>query len=280
MPAGAQVVAGSNLPRLLRAPLVQEALAQLHPDAAAARARLEDSARRCGLDPGADLERLVVALYSADEDDFLAVAQGRIDENKLTTCLDDFLASKRQAVRRTRIAGHPAHGSSGEHRAWFVSPAPGHLLVARREQWLQRALTAATPRLASAHDAIGALRGRLAEDRALWGIGLVPADSALAHSLVVFGTARPMTAIYGFVDVDVRVTAELSLVMHSAADARQLVELASARLGLLAPMLALHGLTGVARQLRLSTEGTVARASLTLSRDELIALLRATTRPR
>jgi hypothetical protein len=251
----------------------------------------------CRLDPGADLESLIIAIKAgppaaapsktAEEpavepavEPALMVATGRFVEADLASCVGQRMAADGGGLTARRVEGRAVYHASGHasgHAAgpagrddsvWFTISGPRTLLVATSSDWLAKALgrgdkIAAAPTWA-------ALLKNVDLKADLWAVGQL--DQRVGAGLVELGAGAlksPPGSLFVQADLSAGVRFLLGAVMTSAGDANALVSLIKSQLAWGALAVQRYGLGPLVSKLGVDSEDKTVYLRMTLSEDEV-----------
>lgn len=274
LPAGASLVVGADVARLLTFPPARELLASLPGGGAAVYRAVEGAAADCGFDL-ADLGEVVLASFGPENPNALALAAGRFDEDTVARCMQTLLALRGGSVREEVVGGHRALTSArASDNAWVAVPGPRLLVVAGTRAWLARTLADATPRFPADRTPLSRLLAYLPRERAAFAAGEIAPDSEPARlARGVAGAA--MAGFYAWVAIGDALSVEVGAVLETPEGATRALRFLRTYVDESKAELEALGLLAYASRIELSAEGPVARARLALDRGEVERLVAA-----
>ncbi len=229
IPATATVVIGVDVERLRSATLAARAVARLFARDPALQKRVAAITGPCKIDLGADVSAVLIAMRRLDES--LLVATGAFEKVSLARCVSEAMSASGGTLATKQIGGRPAYHATGKSRGvWFARGGPRTLLVSSSETWLAAALgKAAGPRQ------IQPILDRVKRDAPAWVAAAVPTD--IADGLVKTSGAslgHGPASLFGELRLEAGLSARVGLEMSSPEDAKLLVSLVEAQLGVVA----------------------------------------------
>jgi hypothetical protein len=276
LPADVRVVVGANVPALAASPLVKDAFARMLGRDQAMAARLGELQTRCKLDPGKDLESVLVGLLgSTSSRDVVLVAKGKLDETAIVACVEATLTEKGGKLEKKTdgaLSVYVAHNPQGSGDIAFGFGAPGVILLADSEELLHTARDAASPKLKSNKDFV-AMLAETDTRAALWGVGLVAPDVGRGIVDAASGKVKkPAQAMWGSVDLSTGLALELVVKMDADADAKGLAEVVQKQLGQYAIVAQAYALGPIVNKIKTETRGPLFVVTLALDAGELAKL--------
>jgi hypothetical protein len=271
LPADVRVVVGANVPRLRDAGLVKRAFEQMLRRDPTLAARLAELETRCKLDPAKDLDSVIVGLAGTTAArDVVMVAKGRFDEAAITACVDASLKERGGSLEKKQQGGmtlYLAKGTVSGEPVAFTFGAPDTIILADSEALLLRARDPAQPKVKT-DQAMMALVGRTDTRAGLWGAGKMAPE--VGQGLVAAaGVKAPAAALWGHVDLQKGLSAELALEMGSAEDAKTLVDVVSKQLASYAVVAQAYALGPVVAKIHAEAKDKVFVVTLALDAGEV-----------
>jgi hypothetical protein len=274
MPASVDQVIGLEVPRLASSPLVERALASLLAGAPDLARDLDALMAGCKLDVGRDVRRMWLGMDRAAEDRALLVVEGKLTEGQLSACVGQALVPGGGRLTGARVGGRTHfHVDQAEGRpdVWFAAVGDGVVVVASTAELLAEAAGDGPKLLASSE--MAALVERAGTGHALWFAGSVPPEIGQGVGRVSGGAIGAPRAMFGHLDLDGPLDAELAVVMASADDATRGVSTIKSQLAGYALVAQAAGLGRLVNQIGAEAEGDTLFLRLKLSEEEVRALV-------
>lgn len=276
VPASAEVVIGADVRKLAQSRLVELAVQQMYRRDPGLETRIDALRTDCGIDPGRDIERLVIGMGPAP-DQVVLIAAGGFEDSAVATCLNKIAAAGGGSVNAQSVDGRVIYKvDNGETVVWLAVGAGGVLAVSPSEAFLRDALGGGG-KVWNA-PAMTSFLTRVDRSRTLWAAGLIPGRTGAGLVEVTSGAVKaPPVAVFGTLELDSGMSAELGLVMASADDATTASSRAVIELALGASVAQRYGLGRLVSKVKASAEGEILMISADLTMQDLNDLLAGAT---
>lgn len=274
MPASVDQVIGLDVARLARSPLVERAVGVLlagEPDLAR---DLDALTSGCNISIERDIRRLWLGMDRDGGGRAMLVVDGDLTEGQLGACVGRAIGASGGRLTGERVAGrthyHVVQGG-GRPEVWFAVVGKGVVVVASTGELLAEA-AGDGPKVTSAAD-LNALVERAGTGHAVWFAGSVPPEVGQGLGTVSGGALAAPRAMYGHVDLDGPLDAELGVVLGSAKEAADGASLVKGQLGTLALVAQARGLGRLVNQVAAEAQGDTLVLRLALPEDDVRTLV-------
>lgn len=272
VPAEVRAVVGINVEAIAEAWLVERAVEQMFLRDPGLAARVDALITACRFDPARDLRGLTLALGAgAHAEQAVMVATGRFSEPEVVACVRSSLAEDGGSLTESEVEGRRFYNASARSdradSVWFTFGDPSTLVAATSSEWLAQAVGKGDKVLS--RQPMASWIERADPKAGIWAAGAL--DERTGHELValVGGLVSPPRALLGHLHLKDGVSLSLSAVTASAEDAKALVALTNAQLGVGALALQRYGLGPVVSKLTVSAEGDTLHLRFALTEEEL-----------
>ncbi len=273
VPASVRVVLGIDVEAISGSWLVKRAVEQMFARDPGLEARIAQLVDTCGVDPGADLRHLIIALGSGPaEGEALMVATGVFSESQISSCIEKSMAADGGSLTTSQVGGRTIYHASGRDdrvdSLWLAFGDMSTLVAATSQPVLELALGDG-PKVGQAEPMASWIK-RASEQASVWAAGEV--DSQIGADLVALTGGQisaPPKALYGHIWLKNGLSFQLAAVTASPDDAQVLMTQATAQLRVGALALQRYGLGPVVSKLEASADGDLMQLRFHLTEDEL-----------
>ncbi len=281
VPASAEAVVGADVPRLMASPVLARAAEQLLLRDATLAEKWSVVQDACKIDPGKQLKRLMFAIGphmttpQPGTGPVIMVAVGNIPEASLQECIGKIVGKGAGSITGKPLDGRTLYvAKDGNRVMYFAYGRPDTVVLGSNEQYVTQAL--GTGQKAPDNPALAKWLALVDQNAPLWAVGTV--DPALRDGLVKFTdgkVAHGPVAYYATASFTDGIKLELSAVMPTADDAKQLESYANTELALWVAAAQLKSLGSVVAKLQIVDEKEVLHFRIALTTDDLNQLLSA-----
>jgi hypothetical protein len=278
VPKEADIVVMANLTRM-RNTEIWRRLQDLRDSDAKSKKEYDDFVTRCQLDPMKDIDSVFLAFpKTGGAKDFAVLMRGKFDEDKLVACAKEQAQKDGSQLSTSEYNGKKLYSDSKKQEAWATF-LDKHTVAVGSQTWLKKVVdSAAGKSQGSAKDnqALMSLVKRAKTNDGIWGAGLVPdntrdqlkADPHLA-------AAASMKDVFGSVDFQKGVAADVNVDLGSEADAKEVTAKATAQLleAKKNPQLMMMGMASFLDAVKVDSKGATFHLTVDLTQQQVDDLI-------
>jgi hypothetical protein len=277
VPASADVVLGAEIAPLARSAIIERAVVRMLQSDPGLQAELDKLFKGCGFDPVRDLRTVLLAMdtpaagKAGEADPVLMVATGRLSEGKLASCVGQHMSQLGGSLVEKAVNGrvhYQADAPPGRFDVWFAFGSPETVVVSSSPAFLAEAL-ADGPRLASDSQMAELVHRARVQGAALWAAGRVSPEIGKGLAAATGGQVGPPRAMFGHLQAETGLSAELGVQLASAEEAKAALSLATNQLRVLAQVAQKWRLGRAVAKVTSEVAGATVYIRVALSDEEL-----------
>lgn len=274
MPAGVDQVVGLDVTRLAGSPLVERGVSALLAGDAELAADLDALLTACRLEVVRDVRRIWLGMERDGGGQAIMVVEGQLTEGQLQACVGKAQAASGGRLTSARVAGrthYQVDQDGARPDVWFTVVGDGVVAVATSAALLAAA-AGDGPKLAGAGE-LGPLIERAGAGHAVWFAGSVPPEVGAGLGKVAGGGLGAPRAMFGHLDLDGPLDAELGVVLASAGQASEAAGAMQGFLQTAALVAQEHGLGRLVHRVVVAATGDTVFLRLSLDEAEVRELV-------
>jgi hypothetical protein len=278
-PKETDVVFAANFSRMRNTAMWRKLL-DLRDSDASTKKDYEDFAQKCQLDPLKQIDSVFLAFPQSmsESKEFAAILRGTFNEQKLVACATEQAKKDGQELSTSEYNGKKLYSSTKQGQAFAVFLDDKTVVLAGKE-WVKKVVDQAAGKgNGSAKDnaALEALIKRVKTSDGIWGAGTVPQSTRDQFKTDPnLASAASMKDIFGSVDFQNGVAAEINVDLGADADATDLLGKVKAQLddAKKNPQFMMLGLNSFLENVKLETKGPTFRTLVNFNQPQVDDLI-------